>query len=66
MRIFIHHGDSPERAIRQALDVLLKVGIYSANGGATINDRAMILIDASHVPEAISALNKAGMRAAIG
>jgi hypothetical protein len=66
MRIFLHHDASPELAIRRALDILLKAGIYSANGGATINNRALILIDAAHVPEAIATLNKAGMRTAIG
>ena len=66
MRIFIHHGASPELAVRQALDTLLRAGIYSVDGGATINDRAFILVDAAHVPEAIAALSKAGMRAAIG
>jgi len=63
MRIFIqNHNASPERSVRQALDILLKAGIYSADGGATINDRALILVNAEHVPEAIVALNKAGCR----
>jgi hypothetical protein len=67
MRIFIHHGAPPELAVRQALDTLIKAGIYSAEGGATVNDRAaVILVDDPHVPAAIEALNKAGMRAAIG
>jgi hypothetical protein len=67
MRIFIQdHNASPEESVRQALDILIKAGIYSAEGGGTINDRALILIDAAHVPEAVAALNKAGMRAAFG
>jgi hypothetical protein len=47
------------------LDILLDAGIYSAEGGGTINDRAVILIDAAHVPNAIAALNKAGVRAVL-
>jgi hypothetical protein len=66
MRIFIHNDAAPELSVRQALDTLIKAGIYSAEGGGTINDRALILVDAAHVPEAIAALSKAGMRAAIG
>jgi hypothetical protein len=55
MRIFIHdHKASLEQAVRPALDILIKAGIYSAEGGGTINDRALILIDAAHVPEAIA------------
>jgi hypothetical protein len=67
MRIFIQgHNASPDESIRQAVEVLLKAGIYSA-GGAAINDRtAVILVDDANVPAAIEALNKAGMRAAIG
>jgi hypothetical protein len=66
MRIFVHHDASPEQTVRQALDTLIAAGIYSVEGGGTINDRALILVDAVHVPEAIAALSKAGMRAAIG
>jgi hypothetical protein len=66
MRIFVHHDASPEQTVRQALDTLIAAGIYSVEGGGTINDRALILVDAAHVPEAIAALSKAGMRAATG
>ena len=67
MRIFIqNHNASPERSLRQALDILLKAGIYPVDGGATINDRALILVNAAHVPEAIVALNKAGMQVIVG
>jgi len=66
MRIFVEDDDTPaEQSVRQALDILLDAGIYSAEGGGTINDRAVILIDAAHVPNAIAALNKAGVRAVL-
>jgi hypothetical protein len=67
MRIFIQdHNSSPELTVRRALDILLKAGIYRTDGGGIINDRALVLVDPAHVPEAVAALNKAGMRAAIG
>ena len=64
MRIFIRDPNaSPELSVRRALDILLEAGIYSsADGGGTINDRALILVNAAHVPEAIMALNKQGCR----
>jgi hypothetical protein len=64
MRIFVQQDNTPaEQSVRQALDILLDARIYCAEGGGTINDRAVILIDAAHVPNAIEALNKAGLRA---
>jgi len=66
MRIFVNSYDaSPERTVREALDALIKAGIYSAQGGGTINDRALILVDVAHVPEAIATLTKAGLSAGI-
>jgi hypothetical protein len=70
MRIFIQdHDSSPQETVRQALDIFYKAGIYSAGGGIigdTIHDRGVIIVDAGSVPEVVAALNKAGMRAAIG
>jgi hypothetical protein len=67
MRIFIQdHNSSPEQSVRQALDLLIKAGIYSAEGGGTINDRALVLVDAAHIPQAIAALKKAGMQTLVG
>lgn len=67
MRVFVQdHKLSPEQSVRHALDILINAGIYTAEGGGTINDRALILVNAAHVPEAIVALNKAGMRVIIG
>jgi hypothetical protein len=58
MRIFIkNHNAPPEQAVRQALDILFKAGIYSAEGGGTINDHPLILIDAAHVSEVIATLD---------
>src|SRR6202043_2210854 len=42
MRILLHHDASPELSVRQALDALIKAGIYSAEGGGTINDRCQV------------------------
>jgi hypothetical protein len=67
MRIFIEdHNRTPEITVRRALDILTQAGICSAEGGGIINDRALVLINPAHVPEAVKALHKAGMRAAIG
>ena len=67
MRIFIQdHDASPEQVVRQALDILHNAGIYSVDGGGIFGNRALVLVDPEHVPEAVAALNNAGMRAAIG
>ena len=67
MRIFVRdHNSSPELAVRRALSVLIEAGIYSADGGGTLGDHALILVDAAHIPEAVEALNKAGMRPRVG
>ena len=39
---FLHQDASPELSVRQALDALIKAGIYSAEGGGTINDRCQV------------------------
>jgi hypothetical protein len=66
MRIFIQdHGAAPEQAVRQALDILLKAGIYSVEGGGVFGDRPLVLVDAAHVSEAVAALKNAGMQAAV-
>jgi hypothetical protein len=67
MRVFIQdHNLPPEQSVRQALEVLLKAGIYTVDGGGIFGNRALVLVDSDHVLEAVVALNKAGMRAAIG
>lgn len=66
MRIVIQdHGSAPELIVRRALTVLIEAGIYTADGGI-FGDRAITLVEAEHVPEAVAALHKAGLRAAIG
>jgi hypothetical protein len=45
------------------LYVLFKAGVYSAEGGGSINAPAAVLVDAEHLPEAIAALTKAGIEA---
>ena len=67
MRIFVENYDgSPHRTVQHALDVLRKAGIHSVEGGGTIDDRALILINPVHAAEAIETLSKAGMRTDIG
>jgi hypothetical protein len=66
MRIFIQNDHvSPDRLVRRALYILFKAGVYSAEGGGSIRGPAAVLIDAAHLPKAIAALNKAGIRADI-
>jgi hypothetical protein len=66
MRILIQdHGSAADLVVRRALDILLEAGIYTADGGGIFGDRPLLLIDATHVPEAVAALNKAGIRATI-
>lgn len=67
MRVLIQdHGSAPELVVRRALTVLIEAGIYSAHGGGIFGDRAVVLVDSEHVPDAVVVLHKAGMRAAIG
>ena len=66
MRIFIHNdGVSADRLVRRALYLLFKAGVYSAEAGGSIRAPAAVQIDAAHLPEAIAALSKAGIRTAI-
>jgi hypothetical protein len=66
MRIFVEeHNISPGQSVQKALDILRKASIYST-GGATIGDRAAVILDAKYVQRAIAALNEAGVRTVIG
>jgi hypothetical protein len=67
MRILIQKNDhvSPDRLVRHALYLLFKAGVYSAEGGGSIRAPAALQIDVAHLPEAIAALSKAGIRVAI-
>jgi hypothetical protein len=67
MRILIQdRGSEPELVVRRALTVLIEAGTYTADGGGIFGDRAIVLVESEHVPEAVAVLHKAGMRAAIG
>lgn len=64
MHIFIHSPSiTVDDIARRAFAILREANIYGPRAGGTINDRAVILIDAQHVPEVLAALRKAGMRA---
>jgi len=55
MRIFIHdHKASLEQAVRPALDILIKGGHLFCGRWRRDKRRALILIEAAHVPEAIA------------
>ena len=66
MRIFIqppHAGGSVDQSVRTAYELLHRLNILSARPGGIFNDRGVVLIEATEVPEALAALKKAGMRA---
>jgi hypothetical protein len=70
MRIFVlpYSGDLFERAdevVRHAVAVLHSSQIVSAREGGILNGRAVVLIDAEEVPEALVTLEQAGWRAAV-
>jgi hypothetical protein len=71
MRIFIQASHlrvsdgSADQDIREAFTLLREARIYSVRGGGTINGRAVIMVDAVDVPEALAALEKAGIRTAV-
>jgi len=63
-----HFKRSPDRLaeiVRQAAANLRDGRIQSAREGGAINGRAVVLVDASDIPEARSRLAEAGMRIAI-
>jgi hypothetical protein len=68
MRIFISSpsGDLLERAdqvVRHAVTVLHSSLILSAREGGTINNCAVVLVDAAEVSEALASLQGAGLHA---
>lgn len=67
MRIFVQprNGDSFDRTIGQAVEILQKANIPSAQAGGTINGSAVVLIDPEEIPEALATLERAEMRATV-
>ena len=70
MRIFVEltlsdPSDQLDEIVRQAVVILRDGRIQSAREGGAINGRAVVLVDASDIPEARSRLAEAGMRIAI-
>jgi hypothetical protein len=70
MRIFIAppSGDLLQRAdqvVRHAVCILHSSRILSAHEGGTINERAVVLVDAAEVSDALAVLISAGLRASI-
>ena len=61
-------GSAPNQIRRVSPDsrtLLREARIYTVRGGGTINGRAVIMVDTVDVPEALAALEKAGMRTAV-
>lgn len=63
LRIFVlpHDGDSFDKTIRRAVEILHSANIMSAHAGGTINDRAVVLIDPEDILEAMAILRREGM-----
>lgn len=60
MRIFVQprNGDSFKRVVRQAVDILQEAEITSAQA-----DESTVLVDPGDLPNALSTLERAGLRA---
>jgi hypothetical protein len=68
MRVFIQPRNlsgTVDQTIRQALEILREAGIQSAREGGSINDRAIVLVAPKEIPEALTVLGNAGIRAAV-
>jgi hypothetical protein len=68
MRIFVESRQvrgSIEQTARRSIEVLRDACVFSARGGGTLNERSFIMVDAADVPKAVSALEKAGLRASV-
>jgi hypothetical protein len=66
MRIFIqppHAGGSVDQSVRTANELLHRSNIFSARPGGAINDRGVVLVEATEIARALAVLRKAGMRA---
>jgi hypothetical protein len=68
MRILIQPrnvGGTVDDAVQQACEILHEAGILSARDGGMINDRPIVLVAPKEIPEALTVLGKAGIRAAV-
>ena len=68
MRIFIqppHANGSVDQSVRSAHELLHNSNIFSARLGGVLNDRGVVLIEATDVTQALTVLRKAGMRAVV-
>jgi hypothetical protein len=67
MKIFVQprSGDSFDRTVRHAVEILLAANIQSAQAGGTINQRAVVLIDPDDIPEAMATLERDGLRVTV-
>jgi hypothetical protein len=68
MRIFVkpRNGDSFDRVVIRALEILHDANIQSAHAGHTANGHAIVLIDPEDVPGALATLEQAGLRSSVG
>ena len=67
MRISIQprNGDSFDRVVRKAVSILQQAAIASAQVGSSIDNRRVVLIDLEDLPEALTMLKQAGLRATV-
>jgi len=67
MRISIQprNGDSFDRVVRKAVSILQQAAIASAQVGSSIDNRRVVLIDPEDLPEALTMLEQAGLRATV-
>jgi len=69
MRIFLeppHVSGLVDNSVRTAHELLHNSNIFSARLGGILNDRGVVLIEATDVTQALAVLRKAGMRAIVG
>jgi hypothetical protein len=67
MRIFVqpHMGDSFDRTVRNAVEILHTANILSARAGGTIDGRSVLLVDPEDLSEAMATLERDGLRATV-
>jgi hypothetical protein len=67
MRIFVQprNGDSFDKTVRRAVEILQTANILSARAGGMTNDRAVVLIESAEILKAVAMLTHEGLRASL-
>ena len=58
-------GDSFDRTVRNAVEILHTANILSARASATIDGRSVLLVDPEDLSEAMATLERDGLRATV-